>query len=117
MSCENATVYSGDTRALLVRIRKSDGAAFVLSVANDTVRAAWIDRAANAAITATATQASSLEGADWPNGLVGVAFNATESAKLAKYDGKTVELEIEVDSSVYGKRTFVVSFAVRKGFV
>jgi hypothetical protein len=110
-----AMIFSGDTAPVLVSLLLN-GTAYTLNTGTDSVKAAWIDPAAGALITAALSQSSSSSGANWPNGVVAVSFDATNANLLDVYDGKVIALEVEVTKPT-GKQTFRANYTCRKGLI
>lgn len=106
--------YSGDTKKMTVTLKTATGGVYAVS-ATAVVDAALLT-GTGVAITATETQ-SSASPADWPNGVLAIAFSATESDKAAAYDGQTIQLEIQVDEGAGGKQTFRTPLLARAGVI
>ena len=110
-----ATITSGDTAPFTVTLTLG-GAAYTLNTGTDSVKAAWIDPATATLITSAVTMASSITGAVWASGIVGIQFDATNANLLDSYDGKKIALEIEVTKTT-GKQTFRANYTCQRGLI
>ena len=108
------TFTSGDTAPYVVTI-KVGTTAYAVDPA-DTVTAEFVS-IKGVAITSAVAQVSTTAGADWPNGIIAVAFDSTNSALLGAFDKQSVVLEIKIAKTVGGSRRFQTNYLVRKGYI
>lgn len=109
------TITSGDTAPIAVTLTLN-GSAYTLTAGTDTVKAAWCDLKTGSLITAAVAQTSSVTGASWASGIVGVQFDATNMNLLDNYDGQIIALEIQV-TKPSGIQTFRPTYTCRRGLI
>lgn len=87
--------------------------------ANATVICRIVSKDRNMAYTAAVEQDSGADGADWPNGIVGVAIPADKSSQMsvafANRKGERAAILETVIDSTSGKRTFWADLTILKG--
>jgi hypothetical protein len=111
MPVTSPAYHVGDTYPFVVALKKADFSIFQLSAVTDTVTVRWRDE--NTDITPPVTVTSTTPGADWTNGKVAVQFDATNAGLVAPYAGRNLTLEIQIDRTGAGKKTFSGPYLIK----
>jgi hypothetical protein len=109
-------ITSGDDLAIPITLNL-DGVAYAIDLSS-VVRGAVIHIDDCIIVSGPVTLDNAATGADWPNGLIILEMTSAQSAPLAPYHGKVLQIEIEVDDPTTGKRTWrVPDITIQKGLI